>query len=111
MHADLTALNAQFHTAAAALTALAADPAPVKAPEGRFSPTAQEREAYYAGKARMAAEAEATSARLKAARLDRKVQRLIATGWTVDAAWAHAEGTCDIAVCTGEHLMSGLTAL
>lgn len=28
---------------------------------------------------------------------------LLGNGWTVDSALAHVDGTCDRALCTGEH--------
>jgi hypothetical protein len=32
---------------------------------------------------------------------------LLANGWTLDAAIAHVEGTCDRMLCTGEHTATG----
>lgn len=33
----------------------------------------------------------------------REAAILALDGWTVEAALAHVEGTCDHAICTGEH--------
>lgn len=100
MHADLLALNAQFHTAAATLTALTTEETPMTAAPTaqptRFSPTKEQAATYYAALARQAEEGAATTLRLKVLRLTRK-------GWTQEAALAHVEGACDQSLCTGEH--------
>jgi hypothetical protein len=52
--------------------------------------------AYYATKARQAEEGAARTLRIK-------VGRLVAKGYTVEAAMAHVEGACDQALCNERH--------
>lgn len=107
MHADLTALNASFWTAEQALTDLtqptSAPEAPVEAPEAPKVAAVVSPETYYAAKRRQEVEGAATTERLRLVRLERKVARLVAEGWTTEAALNHLEGACDQMLCTGTH--------